>query len=105
MKLNLESFWGKKSFCLISSNKLSVQINKGEGCFLVLIKQALESNLSNNLYFISLNSFSFLLFRRMWDRLNWYKSLKKENHRQNRDTLSSPSEFNSSQYFTAQKSF
>ena len=47
----------------------------------------------NNLYFFSLNSFSFLSFRRMWDRLNWYKSLKKENHRQSRDTLSSPSTY------------
>ena len=39
----------------------------------------------------------------MWDRLNWYKSLKKETHRQSRDTLSIPSKVSSSQYLTAQK--
>ena len=46
----------------------------------------------------------------MWDRLNWYKTLKKEYHRPGRDTLSSrpsklnssrPSKLNSSKYFAA----
>ena len=42
----------------------------------------------------------------MWDRLNWYKTLKKEYHRPGRDTLSScPSKLNSSKYFAAQKIF
>ena len=47
----------------------------------------------------------------MWDRLNWYKTLKKEYHRPGRDTLSSlkklssPSKINSSKYFAAQKIF
>ena len=41
----------------------------------------------------------------MWDRLNWYKTLKKANHRPSRDTLSSPSKLNSSKYFAAQNIF
>ena len=38
----------------------------------------------------------------MWGKLNWYKTLKKENHSQGKDTLSSPSKLNSSKYFAAQ---
>ena len=41
----------------------------------------------------------------MWDKLNWYKTLKKENHRPSRDTLSSPSKLNSSKYFATQNIF
>ena len=53
-----------------------------------------------------MNLFTFISsFRRMYDRLNWYKTLKKENHRQGRDTLSSPNKLNSSKYFAAQKTF
>ena len=67
MKLNLESFWGKQWFGLISSNKLnqiirpSVHINKGEGCFLVLIKQALESNLITFILFYWIHFHFFYL--------------------------------------------
>ena len=38
----------------------------------------------------------------MWDRPNWFKTLKKENHHQGRDALSSQSKVNSSKYFAAQ---
>ena len=41
----------------------------------------------------------------MYDRLNWYKTLKKANHRQGRDTLSKPSKINSRKYFVAQEIF
>merc|ERR1712051_1143685 len=38
---------------------------------------------------------SGIVLGRMYDRLNWYKTLKKANHRQGRDTLSKPSKLNS----------